>query len=527
MTDSGTHLFNSHNSAPVQHACNLFDFVRVHAFGHLAEGMDPDVLDFANTAAPSYGATVEWALTMPEVQEQLQSQEAAESGAAQAVAPSERAQMTKEQRKQRMQYLQQRISEAADVDVLEHDIGRDVSVANAWLSDAEREILAQAMQRRSAALAPPRGLKLDIVRKWLAPSVALHHAFPNVTAKGTPCCTIANVEALCARLGVAIRYNVISKRQEILGPQISFTGDNYDNASLSWLVSECAAVGIPYQMATLKGYVTVIADRNQYNPVLAWIESKPWDGASRIDALAATFIARSGFDEELKRLMLRKWLVQAVAAAASPVPLQLRGMLVLQGGQYIGKSRWLKSLVPGHEELAVTGRTLVPGQKDSVNTAISHWLVELGELDATFKKADIAALKAFISQDEDTFRLPYAPTDSKFQRRTCFFGSVNDEQFLHDATGNTRFWCIPVERVGHDHGVDMQQLWAEVLALWRGGEQHWLSNDDMQIVSDSSRRFEATDPIKEKIELKFAWEEAATKPGTVEYRVMTATEVLA
>ena len=67
--------------------------------------------------------------------------------------------------------------------------------------------------------------------------MALDYSFPDLTEDGQPRCTIANVEALCARLRVTIRYNVICKRQEILGPQIKFTGDNYENASLSWLVS--------------------------------------------------------------------------------------------------------------------------------------------------------------------------------------------------------------------------------------------------------------------------------------------------
>ena len=278
-------------------------------------------------------------------------------------------------------------------------------------------------------------------------------------------------------------------------------------------------------MSTLKGYVTVIADRNQYNPVLTWLESVPWDGISRLDALAATIVTKADFDPAMRDLMLRTWLVQAVAAAASSVPLQLRGVLVFQGAQYIGKSRWLTSLVPGHEDLVVTGRTLNTHDKDSIRTAISHWLVELGELDATFRKSDIAALKAFISQDQDTFRLPYAAADSKFQRRTCLFGSVNDEQFLHDATGNTRFWCIPVERVQHEHGIDMQQLWAEVLALWRGGERHWLSDDDMKVVDGSSRRFEATDPIAEKIALRFEWD--AADATTVCWEDMTSYRCLA
>jgi putative DNA primase/helicase len=71
------------------------------------------------------------------------------------------------------------------------------------------------------------------------------------------------------------------------------------------------------------------------------------------------------------------------------------------------------------------GQTLNPAEKDSVLTAVSHWIVELGELDATFKKADIAQLKAFVTKTSDKVRRPYALKDSSFPRRTVFAGTVN------------------------------------------------------------------------------------------------------
>jgi putative DNA primase/helicase len=46
----------------------------------------------------------------------------------------------------------------------------------------------------------------------------------------------------------------------------------------------------------------------------------------------------------------------------------------------------------------------------------------------------------------DKLRLPYARTDSEFQRRTVFAASVNPEEFLQDETGNLRWWVLPVTR---------------------------------------------------------------------------------
>ena len=45
------------------------------------------------------------------------------------------------------------------------------------------------------------------------------------------------------------------------------------------------------------------------------------------------------------------------------------------------------------------------GNKDSQITAICHWIVEIGELDSSFRK-DIARLKGFITSDRDKVRKP-------------------------------------------------------------------------------------------------------------------------
>lgn len=522
VSDSGTHLFNSQNTAPVTYACNLFDFIRIHVYGHLDNGIAEDA-KFDVTALPSFDATLTWALSRPEVQAELGSDTAVEKIEAALDTKAENALAARGESLQRMQRVLAGVLAAADVYTLEHDLGRRVSKAD--ISSSEREQIGQAMQRRSADLLGGRGLPISVVREWLTPARTGGATFPDLNRDGEPLCTIGNVAALCAQLGVTIRYNVISKRQEILGPECAFSIDNYDNASLSWLQSECAKASIPYNLGTLRGYVTVLADCNQYNPVLTWVESLPWDGIDRLEQLYATVVAESNFDAGLKNKMLRRWLVQAIAAAASPKALQLRGVLVVQGAQYMGKSRWLQSLVGGNDDLVVLGRTLDAHNKDSVKTAISHWLAEFGELDGTFTKSDLAALKAFIAQDTDTMRLPYAVADSKYQRRTVFYGSVNSDEFLNDDTGNTRFWVIPAVSMQHDHKVNMQQLWAQVLQLWRGGEPHWMDVGDMAAVSQSGERFALTNPVRDRIDAKFAWHEARVNPESVVWVWLNATEI--
>ena len=150
---------------------------------------------------------------------------------------------------------------------------------------------------------------------------------------------------------------------------------------------------------------------------------------------------------------------------------------------------------------------LDPSNKDSIEQACSFWMVELGELDATFKKSDIAALKAFITNKSDVFRKSYARKKSQFARRTVFFGSVNNKNYLNDPTGNRRFWTIECADIKHSHDIDMQQLWAEVLHHWRNGESYFLTPDEMNQLNEHNEDFTAMDPIAEKISTKLAWDE--------------------
>ena len=193
-------------------------------------------------------------------------------------------------------------------------------------------------------------------------------------------------------------------------------------------------------------------------------------------------------------------MLSAVAAAFNEDGISLHGVLVFQGKQGIGKTAWFKSLVPTtHNSLIADGVTLDPYQKDSVIGATSHWLVELGELDGTFNKSEMAALKAFITKSIDYYRVPYARTESTASRNTAFFGSVNNTQYLVDETGNRRWWSISVKEINYNHGMDMQQVWAEFKYLLDQGKSYYLNAEESKLLTAENELFEIIDPMERKI----------------------------
>ena len=380
--------------------------------------------------------------------------------------------------------------------LIQTKIARDKSIGTVDLAELEG-----AVKLRFAEFGIT--LRADPLRKLFKPKQL--RAFPDIGGGELPLETMDNLRVVCDNNDVVIRYNMIKKDDEILIKDAQWSIDNSKNASITWLRSACHKVEM--RTTNLKNFVTLLADANQYNPVVSWVTSREWDGVRRIDDLYGTIVEnRELCTKELKETVVRRWMIGAIAAAFSPMGAMVRGVLVFQGEQYTGKTRWIEALAPKELDLIKTGRSLVVHDKDSVKQILSSWISELGELDATFKKSDIAALKAFITSDLDELRRPYAAAESQYARRTVFAASVNDSKFLQDDTGNSRFMVIPIVSLNHGHTLDMQQVWAEIYEMWKAGEKHYLSAEEMTLLNGHNENFTATDPIFEMIASHLAWE---------------------
>lgn len=311
--------------------------------------------------------------------------------------------------------------------------------------------------------------------------------------------TIANTKHLLNSYSIIARYNIIKKKLSINIPGHSGTPDNADNIAIAHIISLATLNG----MATgqLVNYVEAIADRNQFNPIADWIFSKPWDGINRLESFYETLTEREGFPNKFKKRLMYRWLLSAVAAALKPRGFKARGVLTLQGPQGIGKTTWLNALIndPMLRELCIKlDHHLDPSNKDSIITAVSHWIVEIGELDSSFKK-DIARLKGFLTSDHDKLRRPYGRTNSEYPRRTVFCATVNDPNFLVDATGNSRWWTIPVIRIDYAHKIDMQQLFAQLAVDFEKGEQWWLTPEEEKLLESLNQSHRAISVIQERV----------------------------
>ncbi|MBK9011120.1 VapE domain-containing protein [Novosphingobium sp.] len=347
--------------------------------------------------------------------------------------------------------------------------------------------------------------------------------FPDpAIGQGAPPTTIENIAWLLDRLGIITRYNVIKKKVEIICPGVSGTTDNHDNNALTHIISNAARHG----MATgnIPAIVDALADRHLYNPVADWITGKPWDGVDRLPLICATLVTVEDFPLDLKAVLMGKWLLSCVAAALLPAGFRARGVLTLQGPQGIGKTSWCRSLIPlpWLRELALKlDHHLDGANKDSILGAIAHWIVEIGELDSSFRR-DIARLKGFLTNDRDKVRRPYARVDAEYGRRTTFLATVNQSDFLVDHTGNSRWWTIPVVQIDYEHGIDMQQVFAQLAERLEDGDQWWLTPDEEQQLDAWNSRHRSFSMVDDAISSVVDWDQ--TDPAAFES--LTASDLL-
>lgn len=349
-------------------------------------------------------------------------------------------------------------------------------------------------------------------------------SFPNQPriATGQILPTIANFQHLLQQYKIVVGYNVIKKKLEIVVRGHSGSFDNRDNVLLAQINSVAAINGFPTGQIPI--LLLAVGDRHLCNPVANWIQSEPWDGVDRRQAFYDTLVEREDFPKQLKETLMYRWALSPVAAALMPSGFRCRGVLTLQGSQGIGKTAWVSSLVPDavlRSHVVLLNHHLDGGNKDSITTAASHWIVEIGELDGSFKK-DIARLKGFLTSDTDKVRRPYGRLDSEYPRRTVFCATVNDANFLVDSTGNSRWWTIPVTSINYEHGINMQQLFAQLAIDFENGQPWWLTQDEERNLEQHNNVHRVVSAIRERI-----LNEVDTEPSSgISLPAMTAIDLL-
>jgi hypothetical protein len=271
-----------------------------------------------------------------------------------------------------------------------------------------------------------------------------------------------NTKALLDFLDCKVMWNEMSSEYELVN---AYNATKYivdtnreRNAAIAAVRAWADRYGM--QASAVEEHLQLPGICKDYHPVKDWIATKAWDGKDRVRAFLDRLEVAKG-DEEQRDLLVVRWMMSAMAILYDDgfVP---QGVLVLVAGQNCGKSTWIQKLGP--PGTTMIGQTLNPDDKDSVISATSHWITELGELTATLDRASLQAIKNFVTRPEDKLRAAYARTHEKRKRRSVYAASADRPDFLRDPAGDRRWWPVPLTGIARGFWSDdeMQQLWAQV-----------------------------------------------------------------
>lgn len=238
--------------------------------------------------------------------------------------------------------------------------------------------------------------------------------------------------------------------------------------------------GFEMTVKAIEEAVTNVADENRFHPVREYLEGLKWDGVPRMDTWLVDHLGAE--DTPYTRAVARKMLCAAVMRIFRP-GVKFDHVPVFEGLQGIGKSGVCGVLGgPWAADFP-----LDPHNKDSIQLMQGKWIIELAEMETT-RRADLQALKAFISRPKDEARLAYGRTVGEFPRQSIFIGSINpgaDGTYLQDDE-NRRWWPVMCKPKGGR--VDFRafkdarnQLWAEAVHHVRTrGEKLFMDTKELE-----------------------------------------------
>ena len=250
------------------------------------------------------------------------------------------------------------------------------------------------------------------------------------------------------------------------------------------------------KIVDLETAIISASDKFRYHPIKNKITSTAWDETPRAETF---FIDVLGVEDNIyNRECTRKWLLASLTRLFNN-GVKFDEMIILQGGQGIGKSTTLQRLSLGY----YTDITEKLG--DEVTFKVMRtWLVELSEL-STMKKTDSDTFKAWLSATKDTVRKKYGGDPDDYPRAFTILGTTNNKEILKDRTGNRRYWLMYCDKENIKSTIwslDSQyilQLWSEVYQWYKNKETLLISDETKLYMEKLSSGALEHNPLEEKI----------------------------
>lgn len=256
-----------------------------------------------------------------------------------------------------------------------------------------------------------------------------------------------------------------------------------------------------------------------YDPFKAYFKNLPaWDGATDFIHQLASTVTITG--QEQWQLCFKKWLVAMVAAVLDPKVVN-HTLIVLSGGQGLGKTTWVQNLVPPLLKEYLYSGEINPNNKDTLQQLSENMLINLDELE-NLNRSEIGSLKEMVTKSEIKVRRAYGHHHEKLIRRASFAGSVNTAQFLNDTTGSRRFLCFEVKDIEYQHQVNLDLVYSQALHLYKSDFRFWFDKEEIKLITSRNEGFQVR-AVEE--ELLLTWFEKPSE--STQSLFLTTSQILA
>lgn len=237
----------------------------------------------------------------------------------------------------------------------------------------------------------------------------------------------------------------------------------------------------------VRSVVELDARSNPFHPVRDYLAGLAWDGTKRLSRFLIDYCGATADSETLEdrtdaatyvEAVTRGFFISAVARIFKP-GCKCDCMLILEGSQGALKSRLLRTLAT-REDWFSDSLPHNLESKDAREHLAGRWLIEMSEI-AQFRRSEIETVKSYLSCAVDKYRPSYGRSVVSVPRQCVFVGTTNAATYLHDPTGNRRFWPVRIGKIQLakvEPSVD--QLWAEAVAAYQAGEAWWLSSPKLE-----------------------------------------------
>jgi predicted P-loop ATPase len=314
------------------------------------------------------------------------------------------------------------------------------------------------------------------------------------------------------------RYNLLSRMPEVLsdGKYIQLKESDYTVFSMR-LNETLAQMSCPHKITNdlAVRLVGILTEWNSVDPFYDYVSQIKWDGIPRvrrwfIDGLGVSI---PGVSKDKSDLIIEEatqaWFVGTIGRSnGNACKLEIVPVLIGDQGTY--KSTYvaytaMSTVVSDWYNASVADLRDPKYFFESVRGAK---IVEWSESTQLKRAEDVELLKAFISQEKDTYRPSYARNSETYNRQFSCIMTSNEKRLFNDDTGNRRF--VPMvcsdnrsRQINHSNMVDnlydVQQVWAEALALLRDGAKTYLPADVEKLAMCQTKQFAKSNEFFEEI----------------------------